>query len=181
MRSKKHPSLEITTKDLELFENFINKSFQDYFKTTIKELPKDIPQMCIMIQRRTDLLEIRYDMTILDIGTFTTISDVKVYDKDFSIHEIENVLKNISVLKDYDMDPITEVYTDCERDTLFVGEALADGLLFLNINTITSIFRADDDTYLVEFMNGESVNCLFEEVQEILKICERKGRYDLLL
>ena len=127
---------------------------------------------------------LKYSVFILDIGRFSYISEIKVSSEDFKLKDICDAVKNLSIIKDYDLSMIfSELYDNVNEADMLEDRFLSEGLLLLNITSILSIdnVEEDDAVYDVKFMNGESVTCEIEEIKNILQICEQKGRYDLLL
>lgn len=49
----------------------MNSTSQEYFRLTVKTVPNDIPQICIMVTMSNDNnIHLKYNVFILDIGRF---------------------------------------------------------------------------------------------------------------
>lgn len=181
----KYPKLELAYRDLDRLQNFMDSTSQEYFKLKVKTVPNDIPQICAMVIKSKNInTPLKYTVYIVDIGTFSYISAIKVSSEDFKLKDIYDVVKNLSVIKDYGLSIIfPEFHDNIDEADMVKNQLLGGGLLLLNITSILAIHNAEDDdaVYDIEFMNGEYVTCEIEEIKSILQICEEKGRYDLLL
>jgi hypothetical protein len=163
----------------------MNSTSQEYFKSTVKTIPNDIPQLCFMVTMSKNInIPFKYSIYTIDIGRVSYISEIKVGSEDFKLNDICDAVKNLSVIKDYDLSIIfPKFYENADKVDILEDHILNEGLLLLNIASIVSIHNAeeDDTIYDVKFMNGEFVTCEIEEIKNILQLCEQKGRYDLLL